>query len=102
MTPFFALYNFGHDRDPTPFTYWLFIIVFVVLGIIAVINRKELFKGDKGEDGKAEDKKKLGEVNDANKEETDTSIPHKLCVGCGESIPEKATICPKCGWTQPA
>ena len=34
-------------------------------------------------------------------EETTNQEARKLCVSCGDAIPETAHLCPKCGWTQP-
>ena len=102
MIPLFAIMNFGHDRDPTSFSFWLFIVVMIGGGIIAFVNRKELAKDDAEEDGESSAEKKLHNQKTADGEEVGESVGRKRCVACSEEIPIDAEICPKFGWTEPA
>jgi hypothetical protein len=79
----FAAINFGFDKDHTPFTALLGVVVGVVAIISLIVNRKKLDEVDKSEKPKDEPSKVVGG-------------PWK-CPKCGEILEPQFESCWKCG-----
>jgi ribosomal protein L40E len=68
-------------------------------GLLAEYVDASLPVSQPGAAGAEEDTASEGDRVDA--EVADEPQSRKLCVACGAEIAEGASLCPKCGWTQP-